>query len=157
MAPEIRFDNYFTPQVYDEVITDADYPQPPESEMDIDEAAAAMAKVAYTDDLIDNGRPLSDFVPRTFRERFMMERDFRLQHVADMLADHGDAWFDDLFTHYVNAVTAVATATTFHDMGDAYKAVDHWDQAHAADEAMGRMIRHAIDFYIRDMEEKENA
>jgi len=140
-----------------EIVTDADYlPLPWEREMKIDEAAA-MAKEAYTDDLIDNGGPISDFVPRTFRERFMMERETRMQHIADALADHGDAWFEDLFVHYVNAKTAVATATTFHDMGNMQKAVDQWDQAHAADEAMGRMIRHAIDFYIRDMEEKENA
>jgi len=140
-----------------EIITDTDYlPLPGETKMNIDEAAA-MAKEAWTDYLADEGRPLSDFVPRTFRERFMMERETRMQHIADALADHGDAWFDDLFTHYVNARTAVATATTFHEMGDSKKAIDHWDQAHAADEAMGRMIRHAIDFYIRDAEERENA
>ena len=105
-----------------EIVTDADYlPLPGETKMNIDEAAA-MAKESYTDELIDNGRPLSDFVPRTFRERFMMERTVRMQHIADALADNYDSWFDDLFVHFVNAKTAVASAETFHEMGDSKKA-----------------------------------
>lgn len=143
-----------------EVVTDNSYrPLPGEENMgDLDiERAAELAKEAWTDHLIEEGRPVSDYEPEPFSVRFMTQRDARMDHIGDAIVDHEDWFFDEIFTHYCNAVTAMSTAKTYHAMGKFSKANEHWAALHEADASLGSLIRHAISRYIKVMEEKENA
>ena len=137
-------------------INDSHYrPLPWEKSMDI-ETAADLAKEAWTDHLINEGRPLSDFVPEPFGVRFMTNRECRLNNMADAMIDNTDQWFDDFFVHYCNAVSARATAKTYTAMGEHNKALEQYQQCHDADRQMGMMMRLSIERYIRDMEERES-
>ena len=121
------------------------------------EKAAELAREAWTDYLIEEGKPVSDYQPEPFSVRFMTDRKLRLDHMPDAIVDHGDSWYDDLFVQYANALTARSTARTYSAMGKHSEACQQWRLANEADANIGQMIRIGIQFYISDMEAKENA
>lgn len=121
------------------------------------EKAAELAKEAWTDHLISEGRPQSDYQPEPFSVRFWTKPEVYQDHIADAIADRGNAWFSELFVELTNARTGLATAKTLTALGRPMQAAEQIKQRDEALHMIGLRIEAAVAGYVREMEEKDNA